>query len=64
MKMVNLILANGEKIAKFVKINYFQNYLLYGRWFDQMAMADTLCMLFLIPGAPVVFQWPCMQARL
>ena len=28
--MADLILANGEKIAKFTKINSLQNYLLYG----------------------------------
>ena len=30
MKMADLILANGEKIAKFAKINSLQNYPLYG----------------------------------
>ena len=30
MKMVDLILANGEKIVKFTKINSLQNYPLYG----------------------------------
>ena len=29
MKMVDLILANDEEIAKFTKINFLQNYPLY-----------------------------------
>ena len=32
--MVDLVLAKGEKIVKFAKINSLQNYLLYGNWLN------------------------------
>ena len=40
--MADLILANGEKITKFAKINSLQNYPLYGTMPAQIGMSRSI----------------------